>query len=118
MEFRRVSIPAREEGITTRTYVGITTVQDGLIAPAVLADGRQRLNDPQSQLLPLLVLVHSNVLNVTDTPKAPQELALNEHTADSDYTVCVLVDDDELVVRSGCGPHGVELLDPCCLTRV
>ena len=72
----------------------ITAVQDRLITTAVLADPRQRLNNPQPQLLPLLVLVHRNIFNMTNASQAPQELAFDKHRTNSDDTISRLVYDD------------------------
>ena len=64
----------------------ITAVQDRLITTTVLANPRQRLDNPQPQLLPLLILVHRNIFNMTDASQAPQELALDKHRTNSDDT--------------------------------
>jgi hypothetical protein len=69
------------------TNVIIATIQNTLITPRVLTDVCQRLNDPQTQLLPLLVLVHSDVLYVTDAAQPSKELALDEEGTDADNRV-------------------------------
>lgn len=101
-----------------RTYIVIAAVKDCLVAPAVLADIRERLDDPQPELLPLLALVDCDILNVADAAETSEELAFNEDAADGDDSVCRFVDDDERVVRVRCGAHGVELRLPCCLAWV
>lgn len=80
------------------TNIRVTAVQDSLIAPAVLADPSQRLDDAQADLLPLDILVHRDVLNVSHTPESAQELALDEDTSDANDPVRVAVDYDECVV--------------------
>lgn len=100
------------------TNIRVTAVQDGLIAPAVLADPSQRLDDAQAYLLPLDILVHRDVLNVSDAPESTQELALNENTSDTDDPVCVTVDYDECVVGVRAVLLLVELRDPGLFARV
>ena len=65
------------------TYICITAVQDGLIAPAILADPSQSLDDTQANLFALNVLIHRNVLNMTHAPESAQELPLDEDTSDT-----------------------------------
>lgn len=80
------------------TNIRVTAVQDGLIAPAVLTDPSQCLDDAQANLLPLNVLVHRDILDVSDVPESAQELALYEDTSDADDSVRIAVDNDECVV--------------------
>ena len=47
-------------------FVRLRAVEDSLIAAHVLRDKVQRLDDPQTELLALLVLCDSNVFNVAD----------------------------------------------------
>ena len=83
------------------TYVAIATVEDSLVAAAVLADPGQRLDDAQTELLPLLALVHGDIFDMPHTAKPTQELAFDEDGADRDDTVGRLVDDDDGVVCAG-----------------
>ena len=66
----------------------------------------------------MLALVDGNVLNVTDAAETAKELALDEDTADAYNAVTGVVDDNEAVVCSGRGAHGVELVRPSSLTEV
>ena len=52
------------------TYVAFAAVQDRLVAPAVLADTGERLDDAQAELLALLVLCDGDILDVADGAKA------------------------------------------------
>jgi len=94
------------------TNIIFAAVQDCLITPDVLTDIRERLDNSQSQLLPLLLLIHRNVLNVPHASQAPQELAFDENTADSNDLVGPLVYYDDWVVCARGGTHGIELRDP------
>ena len=101
-----------------RTYILIVTVENRLVAPTVLADARQRLDDAQAELLALLVCVDGDVLDVADAAEPAEELALHKERADTDDTVRLLVDDDDGEVRPRHGAHGVELRGPGCRTGV
>ena len=79
---------------------------------------RERLDNPLTELLALLALVHRNVLNMSDAAKPAQKLALDKDGADADDAVGGLVDDDETVVGVGDGAHGVELVDPGGFAKV
>jgi len=48
-------------------YILITTIQNRLITPLPLTHPRQRLNNPQPQLLPLNFSIHRNILNMPNT---------------------------------------------------
>lgn len=95
-----------------RTNVCGAAVQNRLVAPAVLADGGERLYDAQAEFLPLLGLVDGNVLDMPDEPEPAQELALEEDGARADDTVRLTADDDERVVGVGRGTASVELRAP------
>ena len=69
------------------TYVAIVAVQDRLVAPAVLADGGQRLDDAQTELLALLALVDGDILDMAHAPEATEELALEKDSTDRDNTI-------------------------------
>lgn len=73
---------------------------------------RERLDDADAQLLPLLLLVDRNILDVPHAAEPAEELALDEQRAGADDAVRLLVDDDERVVRVRRGAHGIELGDP------
>lgn len=72
---------------TELTNIILAAVQDRLVCSAVLTDMCERIDDPQSQLLSLLLLVDRNVLDVPDGAQAPQELALHKHSTDSDDNI-------------------------------
>ena len=96
----------------------ITAVQDRLITPAVLADRRQRLDDPQPELLALLGRVHGDVLDVAHAAEPAEELALDEDGADGDDAVGRAVDNDDGVVGARGRAEGVELRAPSVLAGV
>ena len=55
-----------ETTLDIESLVGFAAVQDGLVASDLLRRVVQRLDDPQAELLALLVLCDSDVLDVTD----------------------------------------------------
>lgn len=79
---------------------------------------RERINDAYPQLLPLLLLIDRDILDVPHAPEPAQELALDEQRARADDAVRRLVHDDERVVRLRRGAHGLELRDPGGLAEV
>lgn len=87
--------------LLVKRHVVVAAVEDRLVAPADLADVRERLDDAQPELLPLLALVHRDVLDVPDAPEPAQELALREERADRDDAVRRAVHDDDGEVRRG-----------------
>ena len=101
-----------------RTYILIVTVENRLVAPAVLADARERMNNTQAELLALLALVYGDILDMAHAAKSAQELALDEDSADGDDAVRRLVDDDNAVVRPRCRTQRLELRAPPFLTGV
>ena len=100
------------------TYVAIAAVQDRLIAPAVLADARERMNNTQAELLALLGLVHGDILDMAHAAKPTEKLALDEDSAHRDDSVRGLVDNDDGVVCARCSTDCFELCAPCLFTRV
>ena len=67
-----------------KPLIRLTTIQDGLITADLLSHKVQRLDNAQPQLLALLVLGESNVLNVADQPQLVDELALDDQGAGTD----------------------------------
>lgn len=55
-----------ESALDVESLVGLGTIQDSLVAANVLSDVVERLNDPQTKLLALLILCDGNVLDVAD----------------------------------------------------
>ena len=100
------------------TYILVTTVQDRLVAPAVLADARQSLDDTETELLALLAFVHGDILDVAHAPESAEELPLDEDGSDSNDAVRGLVDNDYAIVRMLCGFLCVELRNPGFLAWV
>lgn len=91
-----------ETTLDIETLVGFTAIQYGLIAAHLFRNMIQCLNDPQSQLLALLVLGHSNILYVADKTHVVYEFALDDNGAGADN--CVRgIEDDEDKVRGGNG---------------
>lgn len=58
-----------ESTLDVETFVGLTTVQDGLVTSDLVGDVVQGLNDAETELLPLLILGYCNVFNVPDETK-------------------------------------------------
>lgn len=79
---------------------------------------RECLDDAQAEFLALLAFVDGNVLNVTDAAETAEELAFDKDGTDADDAVAGVVDDDEGVVCSGEGAHGMELVHPGGFTEV
>lgn len=77
------------------TYVVVTAVQDGLVRSEGLADAGQDLDNPQTQLLALLSLVHRDILDVSDYSQTPQELLLHENGSSANHLVVRLGNDDD-----------------------
>lgn len=95
------------------TYVVVAAVQDGLVRSKRLAHTGQGLDNPQTQLLPLLSLIHRDILDVSNGSQTPQELLLHEHGPGADHLVIHPgYDDDGKVhlvgfeVRAGVRPSG------------
>ena len=55
-----------EATLHIETFVRFGAVQDGLVAPYILGDVVQCLNDAQTQLLALLIFRDCNVLDMSD----------------------------------------------------
>ena len=55
-----------ETTLYIEALVRLRTVKNGLVATHVLRNKVQRLNDPQTKLLALLVLCDSNIFDVAD----------------------------------------------------
>lgn len=110
--------PRAERRSRGLTYVAIAAVEDRLVAPTVLADSGERVDDAQAELLPLLALVDGDVLDVPDAPEPAQELALDEHAADPDDAVRRAVNDDDGVVCAGGSTQCLELRAPRLFARV
>ena len=68
-----------------------------LVAADLLSDVVERLNDAQAQLLALLVLRDSNILDVADEPQAMDELALDDERARADDALRRVRDADQKV---------------------
>jgi len=90
--------------------IGLTTVQNRLIAADLLRDKIKRLNNAQPQLLALLVLGDSNVLNVPDKPELVDEFALDDERTRADDGVGAVRDAEEVVRVVARGHPGVALV--------
>ena len=100
------------------TDIIFTAIQNRLVTSTVLAYARERLDDPQPKFFALLRLVDGNIFDMANTTQPTDELALDKDRADGYDRVCILVDDDEGVVRAWEGSHGLELRCPCGLAWV
>ena len=56
----------RTRELKALTNIVVAAVQDRLVATHILRNKVQRLNDPQTKLLALLVLCDSNIFDVAD----------------------------------------------------
>ena len=74
------------------TYVVVAAVQ---VRSKGLADAGQDLDNPQTQLLALLSLVHRDILDVSDYSQTPQELLLHENSPSTNHLVVRLGNDDD-----------------------
>ncbi len=108
----------KEKTTRIRTNICIAAVQYRLVASTVLADVCQGLNDPQTELLSLLVLVDRYILDMSDASQATQELAFYEHASHTDDAVGCFIDDNNRIVCLWGSAHGVKLGDPCRLAWV
>lgn len=100
------------------TNVGVTAVQNGLVATTALTDVCESLDDTQAKFLALLTFIYGDVLDVTDASETTEEFTLDEEGAYSDDLVARLVEDYDGIVGARGYAHGVELIDPCCFTEV
>lgn len=98
--------------------IGVAAVKNCLVAATVLADMCEGLDDAHTQFFPLLTLVDSDIFDVADGTKTPQELVLNEDSAYANDFVSRLVDDDYAIVRLGQRPQGTKLSHPRVLPEI
>jgi len=103
--------------LNIEALVSLAAVQNRLITPDILGHKVQRLNDPQAQLLALLVLSHSNVLDVPHKPEIMNELALDDERARAD-DAGGRIEDAKQVVRIGARRHPCVTLIPLLSTLV
>lgn len=93
-----------------KTLIGLTTVQNRLIAADLLRDKVERLNNPEPEFLALLILGDGNVLNVPDEPELVDEFALDDERARADDGVGAVGDAEEVVRVVARGHPGVALV--------
>lgn len=70
-----------EATLDVKAFVGLTAVEDALVAPDLLGDGVEGLDDAQTELLALLVLGDGDVFDVADEPHIVDELSLDNDGA-------------------------------------
>lgn len=73
-----------EPTLYIKPLIRLGAIQNRLITAHLLRHKVERLDNPQPQLLALLVLGHGNVLNVADETKLVDELALDDEGAGAD----------------------------------
>lgn len=108
---RHLQPGALEPTLDIEALIRLGAVQDGLVAADLLGHEIQGLDDAQAELLALLVLGHSNVLNVSDEPKVVDKLALHDERAGAD-DVRRGVENREQVVAVGARRHPCVALVP------
>lgn len=101
-----------EPALDIESLIRLTAVQDRLVAANLLSDKVQRLNNSQTQLLALLVLGDSNVLDVADQTELVDELALDDEGAGADDLLFAVEDADQKVGVVA-GRHPCVALVPC-----
>src|SRR5690242_3481340 len=70
-----------EPTLNIEPFVRLAAIQNRLVTPDLLRDKVQCLNNPEPQLLALLVLCNRNVFNVPDKTQLVDELALDDQRA-------------------------------------
>lgn len=94
---RHLQTSPLEPTLDIEPLVRLAAIQDGLVTPDLLSYEIQRLYDPQPQLLALLVLSHSNVLDVSNKPQLMDELALDDQRTGADDMLGGVEDGDQEV---------------------
>ena len=94
---RHLQTSPLEPTLDVEPLVRLAAIQDGLVTPDLLSHEIQRLNDPRPQLLALLVLGHSNVLDVSNKPQLVDELALDDQRTGADDMLGGVEDGDQEV---------------------
>jgi hypothetical protein len=95
---RHLQTSPLEPTLDIEPLVRLAAVQDGLVTPDLLSHEIQRLNDPQPQLLALLVLGHSDVLDVPNKSQLVDELALDDQRTGADDVLGGVEDGDQEVL--------------------
>jgi hypothetical protein len=67
---RHLQAGSPEAALDVEALVGLTAVEDGLVAARLLGDKVECLDDAQPQLLALLILGNGDILDVSDRPEA------------------------------------------------
>jgi hypothetical protein len=90
--------------------IRLRAIQNRLVAPHLLRHKVQRLNNPQTQLLALLILGDCNVLDMSDKAELVYEFALDDERAGADNGVGAVGDAEEEVFVVAFGHPGVALV--------
>lgn len=69
-----------------------------LVAANLLSNKIQSLNNPQTQLLALLILLHRNILNVAHHTKRVNKLALHNQTSSTDNVILSIAHDKHVIL--------------------
>jgi len=87
----------------------ITAVQNGLITPQSLTNPNERLNNPQTDFLPLLFRIDCDIFDMSHLAQSTKEFLLDEESADAYYFVCGSIEDDEGEIGVWTGFEGGEV---------
>lgn len=86
-----------ETTLDIESLICLTAVQDRFVTSDLLGNIVQRLYDPQPQLFPLLILVHRDVFNVSDSSHVVYELAFDNHGACAYHSRLGVANDQNMV---------------------
>ena len=92
--------------------IRLGTIQYRLITPDLLADMIQRLNNPQPQLLPLLILPHHDILDMPYTPQIVYELLLHHDAARADHPFLFIAHHEAVIPAPARRAHPLVPLGP------
>jgi hypothetical protein len=86
-----------EATLDVKAFIGLTAVENTLVAPDLLSDGVEGLDDAQTKLLALLVLGDGDVFDVADEAHVVDELALDDHGARAHHRRRLVADHQDVV---------------------
>ena len=93
---RRVSL--NPENKTVQERETNRQIKTYLITPNISSHKVQRLNNPQPQLLALLSLLDSNILNMTNQTERMNKLALDDQTPGPDNPIRAITHNKQVIL--------------------